>query len=257
MEIVVPVHDWTLVEDGVFHDFHTVWISEIRSALNSGLLPKGYYALAEQHTGYAIADILTLHAHPEESHPQATPSDIQSGGTAVATPPRTRRTVAIEPLLERRRSLAIRHVSGHRLIALLEIVSRANKDRAQSVEDFALKAVDSLHSGVHVLVVDLFPPGKNDPDGIHGIIHQRLEKSDRKYDFPAEEPLTLVSYEAAPPKFHGYIEHLKIGDTLPEMPLFLHRDRHISIPLEATYQAAWRGMPGFWRDVLEGRPPQT
>ena len=24
-------------------------------------------------------------------------------------------------------------------------------------------------------------------------------------------------------------------------------------PLEATYQTAYRGMPAFWRDVLEGR----
>jgi hypothetical protein len=41
------------------------------------------------------------------------------------------------------------------------------------------------------------------------------------------------------------------------MALFLRPDRYVQVPLEPTYQAAFRGMPAFWRDVLEGRPPQT
>jgi hypothetical protein len=56
----MPVHDWTRVEAGIFHDFHTVWIGALRTALNEGLLPQGYYALAEQHAGRSIADALTL-----------------------------------------------------------------------------------------------------------------------------------------------------------------------------------------------------
>jgi hypothetical protein len=43
----MPVHDWTLVEDGIFHDFHVGWIAQLRTALNNGLLPPGYYALEE------------------------------------------------------------------------------------------------------------------------------------------------------------------------------------------------------------------
>jgi hypothetical protein len=39
------------------------------------------------------------------------------------------------------------------------------------------------------------------------------------------------------------------------MPLFLHSDRYINVPLESTYLASYRGMPAFWRDVLEGRQP--
>src|SRR5438552_743204 len=43
------VHDWTRVDAGIFHDFHTTWVGQFRTALNSGLLPGNYYALAEQH----------------------------------------------------------------------------------------------------------------------------------------------------------------------------------------------------------------
>ena len=100
----------------------------LRNVLNEGLLPRGYYALAEQHAGRAIADVLTLHATPEAHGLTWTPPD--TGGIAVAeAPPRVSRKQTVEPsTLGRRRSLAIRHVSGHRLIALIEIVSPANKD---------------------------------------------------------------------------------------------------------------------------------
>ena len=44
-----------------------------------------------------------------------------------------------------------------------------------------------------------------------------------------------------------------MGSPLTDMPLFLNPDRYINVPLESTYQAAYQGMPAFWRDVLEGR----
>lgn len=250
----MPVHDWTRVEAGIFHDFHTAWIAWIRSALNEGVLPEGYYALAEQHAGRAIADVLTLHATPASAEPL--PPLPAAGGTAVAeAPPKVRRrqTIRASALLARR-TLAIRHVSGHRLVALLEIVSPANKDRQEHVEAFAQKAADALESGIHVLLVDLFPPGPHDPCGLHGAIQCLLERSNERYDLPPDEPLTLASY-AAGPEVEIYLEHLAPGAPLAEMPLFLSRDRYVGAPLEATYAAAYRGMPAFWRGVLESPLP--
>jgi len=258
----MPVHDWTRVDDGIFHDFHCAWTTEVRKALNGGLLPNGYYALVEQHAGRSIPDLLTLHAGPEERElPSLAALPPASGGTAVALEaPRVRRRRTIAPLgLARRRSLAIRHVSGHRLVALLEILSPANKDRESSAEFFAEKVANALEFGVHVLVVDLFPPGKFDPQGMHGVIQQRLENSDEPYDLPVAEPLTLASYAAGPP-VEVYLEHLASGGTLPEMPLFLRPDRYINVPLESTYQEAYSGVPAFWRGVIEGaasREPMT
>ena len=50
----MPVHDWTRVDAGIFHDFHNAWITHLKEALNEGLLPDGYYAQAEQHAGRLI-----------------------------------------------------------------------------------------------------------------------------------------------------------------------------------------------------------
>jgi hypothetical protein len=47
------------------------------------------------------------------------------------------------------------------------------------------------------------------------------------------------------------VEQLAAGAPLPEMPLFLRPDRYIDVPLESTYEAAYAGMPDFWRGVLE------
>src|SRR5436309_14031831 len=83
--LTMPVHDWTRVEAGIFHDFHTVWIGQIRTALNEGLLPEGYYALAEQHASRSIMDVLTLHARPASRAPPPLPP--ATGRMALADAP--------------------------------------------------------------------------------------------------------------------------------------------------------------------------
>ncbi|MFL5243327.1 MAG: DUF4058 family protein [Gemmataceae bacterium] len=249
----MPVHDWTRVEAGIFHDFHNAWVLELANAFNGGLLPQGYYALTEQHAGKFVADLLALYATtPETALPPLPP---ESGGLILAeAPPKVRRKLKSAGSLRRlRRTLAIRHVSGHRLIALIEMVSPANKDRAEHVQEFVGKVVAALDLGIHLLLVDLFPPGRFDPAGMHGAVWEYLDNE--PYDLPAAEPFTLAAYAggSAP---EVYLEHLTVGDALPEMPLLIGWDRYIRVPLEMTYQAAYRGRPAFWREVLEGQRSQ-
>lgn len=248
----MAVHDWTRVDAGTFHAFHTAWITHLSETLNGGLLPPSYYALPEQHGGRLIADVLTLQA-PMPAVPVASASE---GGVAVAeSPPRVRRKLSPSPTARgTRRTLAIRHVSGHRIIALVEIISPANKDRAAHVAEFADKAETALWHGIHLLLVDLFPPGRYDPQGMHAAIWERFD--DEPYLLPPDEVLTLGSYVAGPAP-EAYLEHLAMGSPLAEMPLFLTPDRYINVPLESAYSTAFCGLPAFWRDVLEGlrQPP--
>ena len=60
----MPAHDWSRVAAGIFHHLHHSWIEEIQRALNSGLLPDDYYALAEQRAAGYGPDILTLQMNP-------------------------------------------------------------------------------------------------------------------------------------------------------------------------------------------------
>ncbi|MCY2992980.1 MAG: DUF4058 family protein [Planctomycetota bacterium] len=248
----MAVHDWTQVDAGTFHAFHTAWITHLSETLNGGLLPSGYYALPEQHAGRLIADVLTLQG-PVSAVPLLPAGE---GGVAVAeAPPRVRRRLSPSPAARAsRRTLTIRHISGHQIIALVEIVSPANKDRATHVTEFSDKVETALWHGIHVLVVDLFPSGKHDPQGMHGVIWEQFD--DQPYLLPPDEVLTLSAYVAgACPE--AYVEHLAVGSCLTEMPLFLTPERYINVPLEATYLAAYRGLPAFWRAVLQGHetPP--
>lgn len=245
----MPVHDWTRVNAGTFHHLHTAWITHLSESLNDGLLPEGYYALAEQQARSAIPDVLTL-ATPREDSTQA-----PRGAVAVAeAPPKVSLKMQLDEATHyrlARRTLAIRHTSGHRLIALLEIISPGNKDRPKSVEEFVDKAVSALDHHLHLLIVDLFPPGSHDPHGMHGAIWEAL--GNQIYEPPTGKPLTLAAY-AAVRLTEAFIEPISVGATLPDMPLFLEPGFYVNVPLEATYQAAYRGIPAYWRNVIEGRP---
>ena len=234
----MPVHDWTRVDAGTFHALHTAWITHLSEALNGGILPSGYYAMPEQHGGRLIADVLTL----QVPQPPPAPPAEESGGVALAdAPPRVRRRLSPSPSARgTRRTLTIRHVSGHRIIALVEIVSPANKDRATHVAELADKVEAALWHGVHVLLGDILPPGPFDPQGMHAAVWERFD--DEPYVLPVKEPLTLASYVAGP-RPEAYLEHVSVGLPLPEMPLFLNPDRYINVRLEATYMQAFAGMP--------------
>lgn len=247
----MPVHDWTRVNAGTFHDFHGAWITHLKEALNDGLLPDGYYAMAEQSFPGGVADVLTLATRPRA--PRG-PSG-NGGGTALAeAPPQVGRKLVAHPIA---RILAIRHAaSGHRLVALVEIVSPANKDRDRSVETFVGKVHNALDGGCNVLMIDLFPPGPHDPRGLHGAIWDHFGPDEDAA--PADRPVTLASYRAGSPQTEAYVENVALGDDLPAMPLFLDDAAHVRAPLEPTYRAAYRGLPAFWRGVIEGgrRPDQ-
>jgi hypothetical protein len=242
----MPLHDWARVDAGTFHDFHNSWIVHLKETLNGGLLPQGYYALSEQHSGRFIADGLALHATPPSE-----PLPAPVGGLAVAAaPPQAERKLTVLAARSRRRTLTIRHVTGHRIVALVEIVSPANKDRRQHVDDFVAKATAALDQGIHVTVADLFAPGPHDPTGINGAIWQALDESGKPFELLTDAPLTLAAYVADAP-VQIYLRDTALGRPLPNVPLFLTPDSYVNLPLEPTYQAAFRGMPEVWRAVLE------
>ena len=204
---------------------------------------------AEQHAGQIVPDVLTL-SHAAPSSPERPPE----GTVAVAERPLK---VSVRKMpdpsathVRTRRTLAIRHTSGHRLVAMIEIASPANKDRAATVRSFVDKAVSGLQKGIHLLVADLFPPGVADPNGMHGAIWDDLYGV--PYEVPADKPLTLASYTAGVMP-QAYVEPLAVGMPLPDMPLFLSPEWYLLVPLEPAYARAYQGLSPFWQDVIEGR----
>jgi hypothetical protein len=149
------------------------------------------------------------------------------------------------------KAVTIRHVSNHQVVAMVEIISPGNKNNQNGLNAFVRKAREALAAGIHLLLVDLFPPSSRDPLGIHGAVWGDDCAAD--YVLPADKPLTCVSYVGGAAA-EAFIELVGVGDTLPDMPLFLTPDVYVLVPLQATYESAWAGMPEYWRDVLTSVP---
>ena len=154
----------------------------------------------------------------------------------------------MEQYVLKQSTLVIRHSSGDRVVALIEIVSPGNKASRLALRNFVEKAGAALWRGYHLLILDLQAPGSRDPQGIHGAIWEDI--ADDSYRQPDNKRLTLAAYDAGPPRT-AYVEPISVGDALPDMPLFLWPGGYIMVPLEPTYQAAWQSVPLRWRRVLE------
>ena len=86
----MPIHDWTRVTAGTWHDFHLAWIAEIRNELNGGRLPPSYYAQAEQIAGPLGPDVLTLQTPEFPSESEGEGGEKWGAGRchgAAASPP--------------------------------------------------------------------------------------------------------------------------------------------------------------------------
>lgn len=209
----MSIHDWTRVSHGIWHDFHLGWAALIRTTLNKDLLPQDYYAMTEHNSGPLDLDVIAL---------------------------------KINDYVLKRRTIVVRHNSDDRIIALIELVSPGNKSSRHAIKSFVEKAVESIYSGYHLLIVDLFPScGAREPSDLLSIICGEITDGVISQSL-FEPPRTVASIKAA--------SHVKVdyGYELIDLPLFLTADTHVNVPLEATYRAAYAGVPRKYREQLEG-----
>lgn len=245
----MKIHDWTKVEPADFHDFHQVWSGAIRTRLNLGVLPEGYYAQVERSAGATVPDVVTLHSETSVEPP---PADTMGSLMVAAAPPQVKLTSELDDrvYLKLKNRIVVRQAWDKRTVAVIEIVSHGNKASERDFERFIEKAASTIEQGVHLVVLDLYPPTRRDPRGIHAAIWQALGAPDDSYLPPPNKPLTLVSYSAGLRPV-AYIEPTAVGDELVPMPLFLTDDRYVPLPLAESYADAFAGVPAPLRRILE------
>lgn len=241
----MPIHDWSRIPAGIFHHFHQDWSIEIARTLNRGLLPEGLSALVEQRAGTREGDVLTVEAwtRSRTNHPQ------DNGGVLTMEPPNTSivRKTTREIYADRANRIVVRHHLG-RIIAVIEILSPGNKDSRAALRDFLDKTIDLMRRGVHLLLLDLFPPSPRDPFGMHKAIWDEIHEED--FQFPSGKDRILASYEMGEVRA-AYVEPVGVGDVLPHMPLFLYPGLHLKVPLETSYMSTWTASPKEMRIAVE------
>lgn len=210
----MPIHDWTRVDAGLFHAFHHAWIEELARALNRGILPDDCFALPEQDMRGPVID-----TKPDEAH----------------------------AYVHKASHIGVRH-RHHQLVSIIQIVSPGNKRIRAEFRALIENSANLIRRGIHLLLLDMFPPDKREPQGIHKSIWDEFEGTE--IDIRRGKGLTLASYEAAP-DCAAYVDFVGVGDGLPDMPLFLIPSNYVLVPLEATYQSAWREFPAALKGLLE------
>lgn len=242
----MPMHDWSKVKAGTYHNFHVLWIASITNQLNSGMLPAGCFAMAEQVIGGPEPDVVALNIGLEA------PLRRDHSTLALAEPrttPSTRVVMKadVDRYTQKANSIVVRHESG-RVLAVIELVSPGNKNSKHAIRLFVEKLVALLFQGVNLLVVDPFPPSSRDPHGIHALIWSEI--TDEPFELPSDLPLTVVAYQAEPVKT-AWVEPIAVGAELPTMPLFLQGEYYVDLPLEANYQATWNALPRELKTLIE------
>jgi hypothetical protein len=228
-----PLDDFTSWEG-----FHGQWPAVIVQHLRKRL-PADYVAAPRVHSGSEVE--IDVAAYEQDNPPSS--SGIAEGSDGVATavwsPPQP--SVAVETTLPDYDEYEVRIYDakrGRHLVAAIELVSPANKDRPEHRNVFVAKCAALLQKGVAVSIVDLVTV--------------------RHFNLYAEL-LTFIGHEdptmgVGPPHLYAascrwtrqgkrtllqaWSNVLALGQPLPTLPLWLAEDLVVPLELEPSYEQA-------------------
>lgn len=209
-----------------WESFHAAWASAMADSLNEGLLPDGYFA-EELITvgGRAEIDVSTW----EEEH--VAPRNGPVATQVWTAPPPTSTMAAVFP-----DSITVqvyRSEGGATLVAAVELVSPANKDRESHRHAFAIKCANYLCQGIGLVIVDIVTSRQAN---LHNEIVTLLRQPD---PFVIRDALYVVAYRPVKRQDNAEIDmwqhRLVLGESLPTLPLSLSGDLALPLDLEATY----------------------
>ncbi|HEX7377089.1 MAG TPA: DUF4058 family protein, partial [Pirellulales bacterium] len=129
---------------------------------------------------------------------------------------------------------------GARLVAAVELVSPANKDRPESRRAFVAKCAGLLRERVSVVIVDIVTTRATN------LYRELLEMLNRDDPNSVAEPLYTaacrVTKQEGDWKLETWFEPLSIERLLPTMPLWLADDLAVPLELEKSYEESCRNL---------------
>jgi Protein of unknown function (DUF4058) len=210
-----------------WHSFHNSWATYFAADLNQQL-PPGYFAEANVQFGIEI-DVATF----DETQPVNGNGSASQGwrpGPPLLTLPFTPATDLVEVAV-------FRESGGPTLAAAVELISPANKDRPESRDAFVSKCATYLYEGVGLIVADVVTERRFN---LHDALLARLVPGTAAWGVA----LYAVSYHPAATGDQSALnlwpEELRVGDTLPSLPLWLRGGLCLPLDLEAAYTRTCR-----------------
>lgn len=216
---------------------HGQWPGEIVRTLFD-ILPAGFVAEPKIHHGSPFEVDVSM----VEDDVRPSPVDEGDGGTATLAAVAPPLTVPAD--LSELDEYEIRVYDAERsrtLVAAIEIVSPANKDRPETREQFIGKVESLLRQGVCVSVVDIVTSYQTN---LYAELLARFGQTDPRLGLPPA-PLYAVTLLGRKPKRRRPVLDLwcfplAVGQPLPTIPIWLGPDIAIELPLEPSYREVCR-----------------
>jgi len=218
-----------------WESFHSGWALSIARQLNKRPLPPGFLAEHQVTVGVAVeADVGAFERDSEREESGATVA------TAVWAPPRAAISAPVD--LAGLDVFEVKVYDEDRamtLVAAVELVSPANKDRASHRRAFVAKCAAYLQQNVSVVIVDVVTTRRRhlyrelaDFLGLNQTVRSAV---------PANlYAVALRTIRPRPRKMRLEVwpARLALGESLPTLPLWLSPDIALPLDLEASYEFA-------------------
>lgn len=218
-----------------WESFHSNWATRLADAVNARL-PAEFFAEEHTHFGRVEIDVATFEREPPAANRNGAPVAVAE--PRVWAPPAA--TVTVPAVFADSFQVRVYNTtSGPTLVAVIELVSPGNKDRAEERRAFAVKSAGYLHQGISLIIVDVVTNrGGNLHNETAGLFSgdPRLTMADADLYAVAYRPVLRDEK----PEIDVWPHRLAVGQPLPTLPLRLTGDLFVPVDLDATYTEACR-----------------
>jgi hypothetical protein len=218
---------------------HGQWPAMIVQQLNA-VLPAGYTAEPRVHLGpFFEIDVTAF----ERAQPDTTNAAAGGGGVATAAWSATQPLLDVEadwPDQYEYEVLVYDQERDRRLVAAVELVSPANKDRPESRRALVTKCAALLRQGVGLALADLVTVRH------FNLYAELLEWVGQRDPSLGEDPPATYAASlrfqkpAQRTRLQTWPYPLVVGQPLPTLPLWLSAERSVPLDLEASYEETCR-----------------
>jgi hypothetical protein len=223
--------------------FHGMWPATIVQQL-SPQLPPEFTVEPRTHLGsYFEIDISAYEGVQQDDVGASQPSG--SGVVAMATWSPPAPTLALDADLSEQYDyevLVYDESRGRVLVAAVEIVSPANKDRLENRRAFVAKCAALLQQRVCVSIVDLVTTRQFN---LYAELLGMIGQTDPAFG-PAVPPIYAATCRGRKvgqrPRLEFWAYALTVGSTLPTLPIWLRDELFVSLDLEASYEETCRAL---------------
>ncbi len=221
-----------------WEELHGGWPMVIVQHLRKKL-PVGYVAGPHVHSGSQIE--IDVAAFEKDSAPPLFGMTEGNGGVATAVWAPAQPSVAVETTLPEYDEYEVRIYDarrGRHLVAAIEIVSPANKDRPEHRNAFVGKCAALLQKGVAVSIVDLVTVRQFN---LYADLLAFVGHNDQTLSNPPAPVYASSSRWVKKEKrtiLEAWSHVLTVGQPLPTLPLWLTADLVVPLDLEQSYEQA-------------------